>query len=84
MTSRARHTLSFQIAALNEAIASARDGTREGLEDARYTIQRVQDQRHLLAMLAELRARDPDLFQALYSLATEAPGAKITAIEARP
>lgn len=74
---RPRHSLSFQIAALNGAIGTARDGTREGLEDARYTIQRVQDQRHLLAMLAELKARDPELFAALYSLATEAPRTQI-------
>lgn len=78
---RPRHSLSFQIAALNEAIDTARDGTREGLEDARFTIQRVKDQRHLLAMLAELKARDPELFAALYSLATDAPGINITAIE---
>ncbi len=74
---RPRHSLSFQIAALNEAIDTAREGTREGLEDARYTIQRVKDQRHLLAMLAELKARDPELFAALYSLATDAPGTHI-------
>jgi hypothetical protein len=78
---RPRHTLSFQIASLNEAISQARDGTREGLEDARYTIQRVQDQRHILAMLAELKARDPKLFEALYSLACEAPGVKVMALE---
>lgn len=74
---RPRHSLSFQIAALNEAVDTAREGTREGLEDARYTIQRVKDQRHLLAMLAELKARDPELFAALYSLATDTPGAQI-------
>jgi uncharacterized protein (DUF885 family) len=74
---RPRHSLSFQIAALNEAIDTAREGTREGLEDARYTIQRVKDQRHLLAMLAEMKARDPELFAALYSLATDAPGTQI-------
>jgi hypothetical protein len=62
---------------LNEAIDTAREGTREGLEDARYTIQRVKDQRHLLAMLAEMKARDPELFAALYSLATDAPGTQI-------
>lgn len=74
---RPRHSLSFQIAALNEAIDTAREGTREGIEDARYTIQRVKDQRRLLAMLAELKARDPELFAALYSLATDAPGTQI-------
>jgi len=75
---RARHSLSIQIAALNEAIALARDGTREALEDARHTIQRVKDQRHLLAMLSELKRNDPDLFAALYTLSTEQPGTSIT------
>ena len=77
---RARHSLSMQIAALNEAIAAARDVTREALEDAQYTIKRVQDQRHLLAMLARLKADDPDLFEALYTIAREVPGAQIVRI----
>lgn len=76
-----RHSLSFQIACLNEAIDKARDGTREGLEDARYTLQRVLDQRHILRMLSELKERDPSLFQALYTIVTEFPGSKIASIE---
>lgn len=78
---RDRHSLSMQIAALNEAIDTARDGTREALEDARYTIQRVKDQRHILAMLAELKARDPELFMSLYAIVSEFPGSRIERIE---
>ena len=70
----------MQIAALNEAISIARDSTREALEDAQYTIRRVQDQRHLLAMLADLKANDPDLFEALYTIAREIPGSRITRV----
>lgn len=78
---RPRHSLSIQIAALNEAVALCRPELKEALEDARHTIQRVKDQRHLLAMLAELKANDPDLFAALYTIASEFPGARITAVE---
>lgn len=70
----------MQIAALNEAINAARDSTREALEDAQHTIRRVQDQRHLLAMLAELKSNDPDLFEALYTIAREIPGSRITRV----
>ena len=78
--SRPRHSLSMQIAALNEAIGLARDGTKEALQDAQYTIRRVQDQRHLLAMLAKLQGDNPELFQALYTITKEFPGTQIERI----
>lgn len=74
---RPRHPLSYQIACLNEAIGSAREGTREGLEDARDTLERVKDKRHILNMLSDLQTHNPDLFAALYSLTNAFPGARI-------
>lgn len=74
---RARHSLSMQIAALNEAIGAARDGTKEALEDAQYTIRRVQDQRHFLSMMSKLQTENPELFRTLYAIATEFPGSQI-------
>jgi hypothetical protein len=72
------HSLAYQIACLNEAIGLCeRETVREGLKAARNTIQAVRDQRHFLRMMSELKARDPELFQALYTISANFPGTTI-------
>ena len=68
---RPRHSLSVQIAALNEAVGTCRPDIREALEDARFTIQRVKDQRHILAMLADLKAKGINIRSRLWDFADE-------------
>ena len=74
------HSLAYQISCLNEAIGCAQlERVRDGLEAAKRSLTAVRDQRHFLRMMSELKARDPELFQALYTISTNFPGATIEA-----
>ncbi len=72
------HSLAYQIACLNEAIGCRElERVRDGLKAARASLQAVRDQRHFLRMMSELKARDPELFHALYTISTNFPGATV-------
>ena len=72
------HSLAYQIACLNEAIGCRElERVRDGLQAARNSLQAVRDQRHFLRMMSELKARDPELFQALYTVASNFPGSTV-------